>query len=275
MRLPLPPRTRVDGPDVDDAVAAARVDEALAAPAHRLDAVRVARQREGERARARVPDAHRLVLARAREELAREAGRAAALVQRLPRQRRHPRLVPRQRRARLLAGLGVPHAHLGGHAKRGCTPATAAPPHSGCVRTSPDLSADANRFPSGDHAVHRTWCRCPAHTNRAAKQLASQNVTVASPPPEARVAPSGLQASARTQLETHRRPPGTTRPQPHLNETCSTASVCPGRLSVHRVTGATRNTASGWKRTQWTSSPESACLDSEPARSARISSSLR
>lgn len=57
---------------------------------------------------------------------------------------------------------------------------------------TPLKSADANFSPSGDQAVQRTWCLWPRHTWRGVAVSGSQNRTVVSPPPLARLLPSGL-----------------------------------------------------------------------------------
>merc|ERR1740124_1930923 len=84
----------------------------------------------------------------------------------------------------------------------------------------PFLSAEAKRRPSGDQAVQRTWVLCSRHV-WGGEVRTSQKRTEVSPPPDARCFPSGLY------------------------ETCNTASVCPGIVSEHLVTGRTRKIASG------------------------------
>ena len=80
-------------------------------------------------------------------------------------------------------------------------------------RISPDLSADTNVSPSGDHTddkkeceweksdhvvvkwyppVHNTWSRCPRQVCCGMCVTVFQKRTALSPPPEARREPSGL-----------------------------------------------------------------------------------
>jgi hypothetical protein len=116
------------------------------------------------------------------------------------------------------------------------------------TRTSPALSADAKRRPSGDQAVQRTWWACPLTADRGVHEPTSQKRTMASPPPEARTEPSGEK------------------------ETWRTASVCPGRLSVQRVTGRTLKTERGWYRMRAVASVVT-CARSRADRSVPTTSS--
>mmetsp|Transcript_6780 Transcript_6780/g.21889 ORF Transcript_6780/g.21889 Transcript_6780/m.21889 type:complete len:202 (-) Transcript_6780:276-881(-) len=100
------------------------------------------------------------------------------------------------------------------------------------TRTSPFLSPDANLEQSGAHAVHSTWLRWPAHVFFGVADSASQNRTVASPPPEASILPSGEYV------------------------TCRMASVWPGIVSAQRLTRRTRKTARGSYVTHKTCSVE-------------------
>jgi len=118
------------------------------------------------------------------------------------------------------------------------------------TRISPSLSAEAKREPSGDQAVHSTWCLWPRHVYLGVDVLTSQNRTVASPPPEASRSPSGEK------------------------ETCRTASVCPGNVSVHRATGSTLNNESGWYLMGRTTSVDSFCASTASRSFASSSSSL-
>ena len=89
------------------------------------------------------------------------------------------------------------------------------------IRT-PFLSAETSLLALGLHARQRMWFLWPRHVCLGREVLTSQKRTVVSPPPEARW-----------------------RPSPE-KDTKSTASVCPGMVSVQRVTGRTLKTARGW-----------------------------
>mmetsp|Transcript_45061 Transcript_45061/g.82463 ORF Transcript_45061/g.82463 Transcript_45061/m.82463 type:complete len:174 (-) Transcript_45061:406-927(-) len=90
-------------------------------------------------------------------------------------------------------------------------------------QTSTTLSIpdEAKRLPSGDQDTVSTQPWCPWQVCLGSSVFKSQSLTVVSPEPLASREASGE------------------------NATQSTASVCPDKDDVHRVTGRTRNTASG------------------------------
>ena len=54
------------------------------------------------------------------------------------------------------------------------------------IMSVPDLSPEAKWVPQGDQLTVNTWFLCPVHVNLGRAVLVSQNLTVVSPPPDAR-----------------------------------------------------------------------------------------